>query len=140
MGVFARQVIIPPGVLGLNGASLNGATPSSNWFGVAGFNQLMIDYSITDANSGISALTFFLQTRSEYDSTAKRLKIETATSASGVSTIVSRQFSCTVDSSNKAGSIPIAICHLGDMRIESVTGTSAGAADTVIVTVTLGVV
>ncbi len=140
MSRSVRQEILGPAVLGVNAASLNGATPSSNWFGVDGYNQLMLDYTVADANDGVTALTFFIETRTVHDTNAKRLKIETATSAAGVSTIVSRTFSCTIDATNKTGSIPIPICHIGDMRISTLTGTGAGAADTVTLTVTLGVV
>lgn len=136
----SRQHIIPPGVLGLNGVALT-ATTNSNAFGVNGFNQLMFDYSITDANASVTAITFFLQTRTEWDTTWKRLKISVAVSATGVETVVDRQFSCTAGATQLSGSIPISICHLGDMRIQSITGTGTPAAiDTLIGTVTLGIV
>lgn len=135
---YSRQVMLGPGVLGLNGVALT-TTPNSNAFGVDGFNQLMLDYFIVDADDGVSALTFYLATRTLKDTNWKRMKIGTAVSATGVETIYSRQFSAVISASDKGGSIPISICHIGDMRIEALTGTGAGAGDTITCTVTLGV-
>lgn len=129
-----RQELYNPVDLGTSSVLLSAST-NSNGFGVAGFNQLTLEFEVTWAAA--TAVTFFLAFKKDTDTVWKRAQIVSA-SAAGIDTLVDNQISKGVSAST--GFVwERSISFQGNCRIEALTGAGA-TSDTIKVWAHVGIV
>lgn len=132
----SRQEVFTPIDLGLNALAMNSAR-TSNWIGCEGFNQLTLEFDCVRVAG--TFLTWFIDVSRDLSSVknARRLQIVTA-SAAGVDTLMDHQWSIDLTAGSKKFALDIPLNYY-NVRIASLTWTTAGATDTLSLGATLGV-
>lgn len=125
--------------LGLLSKALN-ATTNSNGFGTDGFNQLTLEFDVVKLTAGTITITFGLQQR-EQGSTVWKTQQIVSSSAAGVDSLSDHTYSYAITAGAATYGFAIDIpINTGEMRVQSLTASGAGATDLVSVAARIGVV